>query len=255
MPRLSASTQPCSGDGQRVDDVGPQRGVDRCQPAALAVADEVDLAPQMLDRAVEDLEVVVDGRVLGLGRRADPVEREETGQAGGAQHLDLALGRAVVDDAGVVAGLGREHEGRDDAVAARGREVAQPGDRRRQHDLVGRVPARAPARGGDGPPAREVTRQVERARAAGGGRLPVVERPLDQRAPRLDAVVGPGGRERGGTGGGLVENGCRHVGRTLPFARRVYLPPWRHRNAAAPSSREPPAASAVRSRRASRRRE
>ncbi len=61
---------------QGVDALGMQCGVDRRQPAALAVADQIDAAAAVLDRHIDDVEVVVDRGVLGLVGRPLPVERE-----------------------------------------------------------------------------------------------------------------------------------------------------------------------------------
>jgi len=122
--------------------LGVQRRVDRREPAALAVAHEVDLAPDVVDAALHEGQVVLDPGVPRLVGRADPVERERALQPGGADHLHLALRRREVDDAGVVTGLRRQHERRHHVGLRALREVAQARDGALEHDLVGGVPAR-----------------------------------------------------------------------------------------------------------------
>ena len=101
-----------AGDRQRVDPLGSQRGVDRREPAALTVADQVHRTADVIDRAVDHVEVVVDRRVLGARGRADPVERVRALESRREDRAHLTLGRRVVDDARVVASLRRQHERR-----------------------------------------------------------------------------------------------------------------------------------------------
>ena len=78
-----------AADRQRVDLLRAQRGPDRRQPAALAVADEVHSAAEVLHRAVDHLDVVLDRRVACVSaRRADPVQLNTRVQPGVA---DLAI--------------------------------------------------------------------------------------------------------------------------------------------------------------------
>ena len=148
-----------TGDGQRVQPLRPQRGVDRGQPSALAVADQVRAAPHGVDRAVDHGDVVLDAAVLRLLGGADPVQGEQPGQPRCLGHLDLALLGAVVDDAGVVAGLRRQHQRRDDVFGRAVGEVLQPRDGRRPDDRV-----RARHVGGR----RSTVSEVRRARSSGG---------------------------------------------------------------------------------------
>ena len=180
-----------AGDGERVDALGVQRRVDGGQPAALAVAHEVDAAPlaRLRHRGVHLGQVVGDRRVLGLLRDADPVERVEALEPGGQDGLHLALRGAVVDDAGVVARLRRQHQRGHDVVRARGREVAQAGERAAAHDALARGPLRWAAVGHQLPPAQAVERHVGGRPALCDGRAPVVGHPADRDAPCLDGGV------------------------------------------------------------------
>jgi hypothetical protein len=51
-----------AGDRQRVDMLGTTRGIDRGQPAALAVADQVHGTADVIDCPLDHIEVVVDRR-------------------------------------------------------------------------------------------------------------------------------------------------------------------------------------------------
>ena len=187
-----------AGDGERVDALGVQRRVDGGQPAALAVAHEVDVAAAagLLHGGVDLGQVVGDRRVLGLLRDADPVQRVEALEAGGEDRLHLALPGAVVDDAGVVARLRRQDERGHDVGRARGREVAQARERAAAHDALARGPLRRAPVGHQLPPAQAVERHVSGRPALGDGRAPVVGHPADRGAPRLDRGVDRAARDR-----------------------------------------------------------
>ena len=187
-----------AGDGERVDALGVQRGVDGGQPAALAVAHEVDgAAVAGLPARRRDLgQVVGDRRVLGLLRDADPVQRVEALEPGREDRLHLALPGAVVDDAGVVAGLRRQDERGHDVGRARRREVAQAGERAAAHDAMARGPLRRAPVGHELPPAQAVERHVGGRAPLAERRAPVVGHPADRGAPRLDRGVDRPARER-----------------------------------------------------------
>jgi hypothetical protein len=85
-------------EGERVHPLGVQRSVDGCEPAALAVADEVDPPAGQHDRAIDDVEVVGDRHVPGLGGGGPPFHGVETGEPGVEDHGELALARGEVDD-------------------------------------------------------------------------------------------------------------------------------------------------------------
>ena len=165
-----------AGDGERVDALGVQRRIDRGQPPALAVAHEVDApaAARLLHRGVHLGQVVGDRRVLGLLRDADPVQRVEALEPGGQDRLHLALRGAVVDDAGVVARLRRQHERGHDIGRVRGREVAQARERAAAHYALARGPLRRAPVGHQLPPAQAVERHVGGRPALGDRRAPVV---------------------------------------------------------------------------------
>lgn len=105
-----------SGDGERVDSLGGEGGVDRCQPSTLAIADEVDRAADPVDAIVDDVEVVLDRRVRGLLGGSDPIQRVQAGQTGLANAADLALRRAEIHDGRIVARLWRKHQSGDDVA-------------------------------------------------------------------------------------------------------------------------------------------
>ena len=66
----------------------------------------------MIDGAVDHVEIVLDAGVGGLGGRTDPVQRVGALMPGLKDRAHLALLRRIVDDAGVVTRLGREHQDR-----------------------------------------------------------------------------------------------------------------------------------------------
>ena len=146
---------------------------------------------------VDHREVVVDAGVAGGVRGPDPVERVQAAQAGGLDDLDLALALGVVDDAGRVPGLGREDERGDDVAGPRRGEVAQPRDRRVQHDLVGVGPARLAAVGHQLAPAQEVEPGVGTRPGVG----PPVQRSADGGGPELGGGVAEARLQRRGAGG------------------------------------------------------
>ncbi len=185
-----------AGDRQRVDPLGIERGVDRGQPAALAVADQVHAPAAVLDRAVDHVHVVLDRGIPGLAGGAHPVERERPLEPGFDDRAHLALLGRVVDDARVVAGLGREHQGRDHA-AARDREVAQPGQRRLEHDLVRGGPGRLLALGGGSEPPWDVKRRWAARERGGPAAAEAVERgrvPVEPAVEEAGAQAGGGDR-------------------------------------------------------------
>ena len=65
-----------AGDGEGVHALRVQRGVDRREPSALTIADQVHAAATVLDGEVDHVEVVVDRGAGRLARGADPVQRE-----------------------------------------------------------------------------------------------------------------------------------------------------------------------------------
>ena len=79
-------------DRQRVDPLGVERGVDRREPPALAVADQVDAPAAVLDGAIDDLDVVLDRRVRGLARSRRP--SRATAPARGRRRRSSASGSA-----------------------------------------------------------------------------------------------------------------------------------------------------------------
>jgi hypothetical protein len=129
------------GDRQRVDVLGTTRGIDRGQPAGLAVADQVHGIADVIDCTLDHIEVVVDRRVLRACGGADPVKGVRALEPSRSNRAHLALRRRVVHDARVVPGLRREHERREHSAAASSREVPKPGDRRLEYQFVGRAPA------------------------------------------------------------------------------------------------------------------
>src|SRR4051794_6898158 len=187
-----------------------ERGVDRRQPAALAVADEVHRPVADLVDARGDLgEVVGDRRVLRGLRRADPVHRVQPVQADRADRPHLALLRAEVDDAGVVAGLRRQHEGRHHVRRRRRREVAQARQRRAPDGRVPGRPPRGPALGHDLPPAHPVDGHVQRRSGFGDRAGPVVGHAPHRGAGRLDSGIQTATRDRRNAARG--RNGNIHV--------------------------------------------
>ena len=107
--------------------LGPQRRVDRREPAALAVADQVHRAADLLDRLVDDVDVVLDRASFVAG--VAPIQSRAYARVSPRSRI-VASGsaRRVVHDARVVAGL-RRHTSVGTRRARPGAEVAQPGHR------------------------------------------------------------------------------------------------------------------------------
>ena len=80
-----------SSKRERIDLLGIQRRVDRRQPATLTVADQVHAPTAVRDRPLNDLQVILDRRVLGLFGFADPIERQCALEARGENCPHLAL--------------------------------------------------------------------------------------------------------------------------------------------------------------------
>ena len=137
----------CPRDRERVHALGRERGVEGGEPAALAVPDQVHASAAVLDRAVDDVEVIVDRGVGRGGSRPEPVERECPLQPGCDDRSHLALLGGVVDDARVVSRLRRQHERRHQTTRAASGEITQARERSLEHNLVRRRPG-GPLMGG-----------------------------------------------------------------------------------------------------------
>jgi hypothetical protein len=237
-----------AGDGQGVDARGAQGGVDRREPPALRIADQVGAAAERVEGRVELGDVVLDAGVLGGLRRAAPVECVDAAEPGGADRLHLALLRAVVDDRGRVTRLRRDDKRRHEGATRGLAEAPEQREWRAQDDLVRRRPRRRLAPHRDVPQARGVRRDVQRRRAAGQRARPVLADPCGRRPPgghRAHGNVGPERRRSSvaARGGG---------GRRTPRAGRRVRPlerqrPWRCRYGG--SARSPERAHPRRSRR------
>ncbi len=176
--------------GERIDAFRVQRRIDRCQPTALAVPDQVDPAAAVPNGAIHHLEVVIDGGGCGRGSGADPVERQSPGQPGAQDRAHLALLRRVVDDARRVSRLRGKHQRGDQPAGPRGREIPQARDRRFEDDLVRTRPRGRPPRRGQLKPARN----VEGVDPPGEGRHHALRKTIGRGAPPIQ----PAGDQRRG---------------------------------------------------------
>ena len=86
------------GEHEGVDLVGKPRRQHGRHPAALAQADQVHPATQIVDRHHHFFEVVVDLQVFHVGRGRFPVGQRDVADPVGQQGFDQALALVVVGD-------------------------------------------------------------------------------------------------------------------------------------------------------------
>ncbi len=219
-----------AGDGHGVDAPGAEGGVDRREPAALRIADQVGAAAERVEGRVELCDEVLDAGVLCGLRRPAPVECVDAAEPGTADRVHLALLRAVVDDRGRVTRLRRDDERRHEGAARGLAEAPEQREWRAQDDLVRSGPRRRIPPQRDVPQARGVRRDVERRRAAGQRARPVLADPCGCRPPggnRAHGNVGPEWHRSGvdARGGGARRSPragrrLRHLERQRPRGRR-----------------------------------
>ena len=108
-------------------------------PAALAEADQIHLAAQIVDIGVDAGEVAVDVEIRVFDGCRLPVRDQDAAQSARHQCLDQTLPLGVVGDGRGVAGIGRVDQGRNDSLIGahlRVREVAQAHDIAFVQDVV-----------------------------------------------------------------------------------------------------------------------
>jgi hypothetical protein len=86
------------------------RGIDQRQPAALAQADEVNLATEVVDQDVEIGKIAVDREEPHVWSGRAPVSDEQAPRTGGTQCLDKAVTGGKVGNRRAVQRIGRAHQ-------------------------------------------------------------------------------------------------------------------------------------------------